>query len=632
MTPTWLYKKLLKESYKVPILPALLISSGLPNSGKSEAVKMLLNLPETPPPGFSHYEHIATGLSPNSSIQAGKVDENSLYYYGFLAGLKKNLISRAKCVAAVTDDYTKNAFNDEMLDSHLLNTLKHLQVIYKPTTEAETASNSLQQIKGLMEGAGLIKVWDLSFNSFVQQFIRCFSGHLYNSYMWLFTDIERDKPQLHMPINKANINTRSSRLEYLVRCSKVICDLNSKRKNACTIFAKCDDEEQHSDIEAMQKEYQSAAPQLGVDDLINEEIIPVNFSKIDRFFLLQQLKQQIIQKPQDIPLSHIFLRGALDLEKSIFMRHDDLKFKAIKCKMDDESFEEFCRYFTSFGSILDVSLINEDCDIVIIKPNEFLLCLEKASSPQNIQNNDSLLKYGIITEKLAFSLFGKEGDMFLKVLDAAHIVINVTGRCSHEYSHCGACYYMPSVRKVKDKTRYNPKAIQLVRSIRYPSINMEVILGKYLLDKIPNAFLQPYEMDNVTRISTLHDNMEAFIEVVYQGGVIELLVESAEHTIALFLVESIIDVCQEITKGVSKRYGQPQYHFAVLCAEEKHDFAYDFSRKRHILPDDEFCDHCQQKHLDKDVALWIEALQKVSQQTAYYAILLTYCRNQFQMS
>lgn len=605
------------------------MSSGLPNSGKSEAVKKLLNLPETPPPGFSHYECTVTGLSPDSSIEAGKVDKNGLYYYGFLAGFKKNLASGNKHVAAVIDDHTMNMFDDRMLESHFFNTLKQLQVNYEPTTEAKRDNNSLQQIKGLMEGAGLIKVWDLSFNSFAQQFIRCFSGHLYNSYMWLFTDAKRDEPQLHMPINEANFNMRRSRLEYLVRCSKMTCDLNSKRKNACTIFAKYESE-YCSGIEAMQIEYQSATPQLGVDDLINDEIIPVNFSEDDIFFL-QQLKQLIVQKtPEDIPLSHIFLRGALDLEKSIFMRRDQLKLKAAKCKMDDKSFEEFSRYFTSFGSILDVSLINEDCNIVIIKPDEFLLRLDKALSPQNIQNNDSLLKYGMITEELGFSLFGEEGNMFLKVLDAAHIVINVTDRCSCEYSRCGECYYMPSVRKVNDKTRYNPKAIQLVRSIRFPSVNMEVILGKYLLDKIPNAFLQPYEMDNVTRISI--DNTDAFIEVVYQGGVIELLVKSAEPTRVSSLVESIIEVCQEITKGASKRYGQPQYHFAVLCAEEKHDFAYDFSRKRHILPDDELCDQCQQKHLDKDVGLWIEALQKVRQETIFFVILLPYYRNQFQMS
>ena len=617
------------------MLPALLMCSGLPNSGKSEAVNKLLNLPlnlpEKPPTGFSHYESIATGLSPNSSLQAGKVDENGLYYYGFLSALKKNLVFRGKRVNEVIDDPKEDKFNDEMLDFHLHNILNHLKDAYKPFTEAGIANNSSQQIKGLMKGAGLIKVWDVSFNSFAQQFIRCFSGHLSNSYMWLFTDAERDKPQLHMPLNEANIKMRRSRLEYFVRCSKMTCDLKSKRKNACTIFAKCEDEKQRSDIEAMQKEYRSAAPQLGVDDLINEEI--VNFSKTDNSFLLQQLKQQIMQKPEDIPLSHIFLRGALDLVKSVFITHDQLKLKAAMCKMDSESLQKFCQYFTSFGSILDVSLINEDCDIVIIKPNEFLLSLEKALNPKNIQNNDDLLKHGIITDELAFSLFGKEGDMFLKVLEAAHIVINVTGRCSREYSHCGVCFYMPSVKNVKDKIHYNLKAIQLVRSIRYPSVNMEAILGKHLLAKIPNTFLQPYEMDNVTRICTSHDNADAFIEIVYQGGVVELLVKSAEPTITTFLVENIIDVCQEITNSASKRYGQPQYHFAVLCAKEKHNFAYDFSRKRHILLDDKLCSHClQQKHLDKDVAIWTNALQKVSQQTTYYAILLPYCRNQFQMT
>ena len=597
------------------------MSSGLPNSGKSKAVQKLFDLQSKPQPGFSHYESIATGLSPSSKIEAGRVNDNSLHYYGFLCGLKRNLLVRTKDAEDFINDYTQEVFNDEVLKTHLHNILECLKDTYNPTIEAKTAKRGLKQIKGLMKGAGLIKVWDLSFNSMAYQFIRCFSGHLYNSYMWLFTDIERDRLKLHKPPTEVNAKMRRSRLEYLVSSSKMSSNIKTKRKNACTIFATYEGKEQPSvTITKLQKECLNAAPQLGVQDLINEEVIPINFDETDQFFLLAQLKQQITRDPNEIPLSYIFLRGALDLlvEQSIFIRRSQLILKARECNIDDEEgFVKFCKYFTSFGSILDISFINSMCDIIIIKPDKFLTTLDEVF---NKQDKGNLLTDGIITQDLAPKLFGKESNMYLEVLEAVGLITNVTHHSPSDYAHYDFCYYMPSFRKSEDNSRYNPFAIQLVRSVRYPSINMEVALSKNILDKLPNGILQPSNKDNMTQLHFIQDDLDTTITIVYQGGVIEFLVKSSDMAAIPLYVETIIDVCKVIAEDCNfKRYGKPQYHFAVLCAEDKNESAYNFSRQRHILPDDEPCRACvHKKHHNEHTMAWINALIKVSQPITYY--------------
>ena len=627
VTPTWLSKKICKQSHTVSVLPALLMSGGLPNSGKSEAIQLLMKLTSIPPPGFSHYESIATGLTSNSPIQAQRVDDDHLYYYGFYSGFRKILAIGSKWAHDFRlDAEQENKFKNSKLQQHLFNIMECLKKTMQPT-----GSIGLKKMKNIMKGTGLIKVWDLTFNSITLQFLNKFSGHLYNSYMWLFIDIERDRPQLHRPISpeEGNTNMRRSRLEYLVRSSRLSSCFEKERRDTSLIFAMHSDirpksqgdqrrgqkqkqKSQSDQLTKLQRECLYIAPQLGVQSLINENITPINFTKTKRSYLLNCLKQQITRphnESNDIPLSYIFLRGALDLEESIFLTHDQIKNMAMECDIGEESFKEFCRFFTSFGSILDVSFINPCCKVVIIKPNKFLATLSKAFNPNEIRKEKSALQMdGIITEELAHTLFGEEKDMFLKVLEATDLIANVTDRC---LKYTGHCYYMPSVRQSKEQLHYNQKAIHLVRSVCYPSVNMEVALSKYLLGKIPEVMIEPSEMDNITCIRFIHNNINGLIKIVYQGDVIEFVIESEDSDIFLHFVNSIIDGCREIAEQNGNQLRKPNYHFGILCTKDNLQFAYNISRKRHILPVEELCDHCvENTSLTK---IWNEALRKVSQ-------------------
>ena len=589
----------------VQILPALLLCGGLPDSGKSKVIERIFGSSPKLLPGFHYYKYVAKGLLQDTSIETTETTNPDFYNYGFLCGLKQKFAQESEEIGKFSYDSLECTFNDPALDKHLKETIEYLK------KEAEQ-----NEMKQMIKGAGLINVWELTINSTTLHFLHCFSGHLYNSYTWLFTDIERDRQILHKPPSaiKGNTKLRKSRLEYLLCSSQLSSKAGGNRKNVCAIFAKhANPENVPIETKKLRKECQNAKNQLGVQNLVNDEIIAVDFSDCNnKADLSVHLKQTIQTAPIEIPLSSMFFRGALYLEKSIFMHRNELKKKAMKCHIGESAFNEFCRCFTSFGSILDVSLVNPDCNIVIIKPDEFLSKLDKAFNPEN--TDDKLWIEGIITETSVVTLFGKEGNTFIEVLEAVGLVTDVTNRCSSEYADCSLCFYMPSIRKHNEILDYNQKSIQLKTSIRFPSVNLVIAITKHLLKNIPNSWLQPTENSNVTQICSEDDDVKTVIEIIYQGGVIEFIVDSPTA------VETIIHGCEEIAKRIqSKRFGDPRYHFAVRCAKDTHLVAHNFSRKEHILPDDDLCDTCLQVEHPNTKA-WINALNEVPEH--YYDFLL----------
>ena len=613
-----------QKTYKVPVLPALLMSGGLPYSGKSEAIQKLFNLQSKPPPGFSCYEAFATGLTTNSTIEAWSCSELELCYDGCLSGIKRNLALEDKPVHKCNfiNDYNTTSFEDLKLEHHL-----HKSIAWMSANEAKRE----KERKGLKQGAGFIKVWDLTFNSIALQFILCFSGHLHNSYMWLFTDVDRDTKYLHKPPESSE-TMRQSRLEYLLHSSKLTSSLKQPRKDACTVFAKVksQDDETNLKLTKLQRECQNAAPQLGVEHLINERVKPINFANTRSHVLWKFLKQQIAKDYEEIPVSYIFLRGALASDNELlFMTRRDLKKMAMDCGIKEENFEHFCCFFTSFGSILDVHLINSDCDIVIINPDKFLSTLDHAFNPEKIKKEEALSTDGILTDDRASVFFGQNKHMYIKVLEAVGLATKVTGQCPSQYAKEDDCFYMPSVRKKEEVFTYHLEAVQLITSVHYPSLNLIVAITKYLLKSIPASTLHTSGESNITKISFKEDSVDIIIKIVYQGGVIEFLVETTNTRIVSSSVSKIIKGCQKIAEDCIRfqRFGKPQYKFAVLCAKDDLQIPYNFSRKHHILPDDEFCDRCVQKERPNEFTkAWSKELRNVCHNTynTYFNIFLNY--------
>ena len=295
VTPEWLYRIIYEQKHKVPVVPALLMIGGLVKEAKSDLVERFVNIKEERPHGFAHYEITTSGLSLNKFLEAKRIDSTEFYGSSFLSCLNKILMHG---VNENGDSIEGGTCKDVKLIKHLGDMVKKIRETFKPAEQRKQAS--LTEI-AKMETECLIKVWDLTFNSIAYQFLHCFAGHLHNSYMWLFAE---DSHELHKPpqLQSKEGIIRRSRLEYFLRASKLssCIEENEKRKKVCKIFAN------QKNMKKLETEYLHAASQLGVQDYVDGQIISINFDETDRLVLLDHLKQQIREIPDEIPLSYFF--------------------------------------------------------------------------------------------------------------------------------------------------------------------------------------------------------------------------------------------------------------------------------------------------------------------------------------
>ena len=109
---------------------------------------------------------------------------------------------------------------------------------------------------------------------------------------------------------------------------------------------------------------------------------------------------------EDTPIAWIFLHSLFYRFDWIFIAQDDLKIMADKCKMDDESLKGFCKFYMSFGSIFDLSLINPKHQFVIVKPITFLKKLGTLLNPsEKLRKRHSTVEFGIFPEAVCLEIF-----------------------------------------------------------------------------------------------------------------------------------------------------------------------------------------------------------------------------------
>jgi hypothetical protein len=262
-------------------------------------------------------------------------------------------------------------------------------------------------------------------------------------------------------------------------------------------------------------------------------------------------------------------------------------------------------------------------DIIIVKPEQFLTTLDQAFNFENIEN-DLVAHKGILTNDKAKSLFGDDYQMFMDVLEAVGLT---TGIAKGQYapslpSQNGKCFYIPSLRMQGEEIFFSPRRIQLVTSMRYPSISLIVALTRHLLDTIPNSQLILAVDRNKTRITT----PESEVEIFFHGDVIEFSILQKDET---FILE-IVKACKRLSNALSQnRYGEAKFYFAVIC--EKHDnyIGFNFYRKRHILPFDEpsdelddQLDNCDKCKLTGHMQKWSTVIKKVESEVYRLIILI----------
>ena len=635
---------------KAKVKPVLLSFSGLPDSGKSDAVDCLrkkyidksvlqsirrVTHPEAE--GITFYEIVAASLNAVENLIISEFTTESSFAPVILSAFK-SFLPEGEVIPF--DDPSKaslsniSEFGRPDLD-------EHLRFIYQYLSQQDFIIADLQQsdeetkkketkkaqflLKSLPEGIAIVNVWDVTISEPVRHFLAALQGHLYNHHMWLFLDLERNFNSLHKPPEIGNDSSLfmkwRPRLHYLLRSCKMSEDKEKERRRVCTIFAthKAQSKsELNEKAKILEDSVRPTAKQIGVSSLLEEKIETLNLEiHDDSQHLYQKFLHIIMETPfEDIPIGWIFLCSLFYRFDQICIARKDLKMMADKCGMNDESLREFCKFYMSFGSIFDLSLINPNYQFVIVKPISFLKKLGTLLNP----SGDTLQKYptiafGIVPKVACSDLFGALFSVYTEALISLDLAVEVAKHNlelpNEQLAIVGNIfYYIPLTRAKALITTPHPESIHVITSINTPHIFKQAAFIKYFLQLLPKFKLVPSEKHNQTILND--PSTGTTVTLVSHSPAISLYLSKSDEQ----LCSCIVQAYEKIAKNARSQGAIIKYKFVKICAENGlSDVQSIPSSHYHILPDDKLCNKCNETSTEKDAKLlevWNKALIKVS--------------------
>ena len=629
------------------VKPILISFSGLPDSGKSAAIDCLrrkyvdksvfqgirkISHPEAE--GITFYEFVAASLSVVKNLIIGEFTTESSFVPAILSAFKKSFLAEGEVL--LFDDPSKtmlskiSKFCQPDLDEHLCFIYHCLSKQNFMVTDLQQQSNEERNKaqflqKSLPEGIAIVNVWDVTISESVRHFLAALQGHLYNHHMWLFLDLERDLDSLHKPPEIKNDSSLfvkwRPRLHYLLRSCMISEDKEKERRRVCTIFAmhKAQSKsELNEKAKILEEKVRPVAKQVGVSSLLSEKIETLNLDVQDDSQRLYQKFQLIISETsfEDIPIAWIFLRSMFYRFDRIFIPREDLKIMAEKCGMDDESLKKFCKFYMSFGSVFDLSLINPTYQYVILKPISFLKNkLDTLLKPdENTLQKYPTIASGIVPEATCLELFDGHFYAYMQALISFDLAVEVTkynlelpdGQLDDIVS-----YYIPLTRAKALNTTPDPKSIHVITSINTPHIFKQVAFIKYFLQQLlPQFKLVPSKKFNETIIKD--PSTGTTVTLVSHGPAMRLHLSKPDEQ----LCSCIVQAYEKIAENAKTQNITVEYKFVKICAEKNlKDVQSIPSSQYHILPDDKLCTKCNETSTEEDAKLleaWNKALTKVS--------------------
>ena len=649
---------IMNSENKVKIRPILLAVTGLPDSGDSDAISHLLKYHAEKSPylpmsrksyspkeakSITYYELVAVGVH---RLQIVEVTSEFSCSFGIMSAFKKKITENSQLLKPTAihvagkkqGSASQSFFNeDPSLERHLEYLFQNLSQFEYLNDEAKESNLTPEEkefanhIRKLPSGTSLINIWNISINTTTLSCLTALSGYLYRSNTWAFLDIERDMDKLDQPPEphhgELQITKWRPRLHYLLRVGKMShgSENGADREGCCTVFARHDENfngNLKAKVKELEKDIKEAAKKIGVADLFESKVQPINFSQSSSFpddqsqHLYQKLHQLICETPyKEVPLSWLFLRSLFYQQREkIIISKSALKAKAGCCGIDEAAFEEFCQFYASFGSIIDFTLINPDHNLIVLSPIEFLRTLDRILQP----NEESFLwkhpmtEMGIVSERLCNILFEVECSDYMDALISFGLAVKVTS-CIQDKENVlqldkslrtEAIYFVPQLRKRKSTIRsVDPNAVYFVTSIDSPTVNKETQFVKHMLALHPTAVLIP-----------CHERNKTIIHDVDTGTTITMVSFSPATMISISnpidkVHESVVRACHEIAQSTKAL----KYKFVIICAKRNKTISPSsiLSCCCHVLPNEELeCDGCTSKV--KNLKAWNNALQKVS--------------------
>ena len=643
---------ILNQSNKTKIRPVLLSLGGIPKSGKTKALSHLLKhyvdrntvQPMTPVPmkekfERAYYELVATGFYSQRNVTITEVPKESSCAFGILSALRNELMANGKVPLFNPQMEPLRNFEDDEFNENL-HYMFHYLCEYEYTPKGNEVTNEklefMQYLNLILpEGIGLVNIWDIAFNKTVLHCLSSLRGLLYNSRMWLFLDMERDLENLDKPPEFLKEKSRAAasnrgrvdrsvlmkwrpRLHYLLLSSRMTESMDDgPRKCTCTIFAKhtgsCHELKQK--VIELEDKVKQVSKLIGVSSLIEPkiEVIDIKDSGISgdsSRHLFQKLQQVIDGTPyEDVPLSWVFLRSLFYRSKKIFISKLELKTKAKECGMDDDSLTKFCKFYTSFGSIFDLSLISPEYLYVIVKPIRFLTSLDGLlHAEDSICRQYPTLVNGIIPQKACEKLLGENWSVFMEALVSVSLATRVSSSqldiVNLDSDH--AYYYVPLSHKGDLIMEADPTAVHLITSINTPHVFKQATFAKYVLESLPESKLVPCNNVNETIIKECSTG--TIITLVSHSPAVKIFISKASPKVCSLIVKAYNEIAETCKIGTTK------YKFVTVCAKSGFPNVQDIpSCQYHVLPNDTLCYDCViAGRVNDQLKAWNKALKEVS--------------------
>ena len=623
------------ETITTRIHPILLSFNGLKeNSGKNEALDHLLKeyvkKSKLPPmtkisgkleaEGISYFELVVAGFL--REISVSEVSKESSCAFGIISAFKQKMSptngsqtpekTRIPIFDSTSLQGCKVIFDDAQLDDHFSKTFEYLG------GETQDQKKDIATLYNMLpEGIALVNIWNIDINEVVQHFLQALRGHLYNSHIWFIFDTEDNEFLDDTPAEgRQDLTKYRSRLEYSLRSGRM-CEANGeKRKDCITVFAKYSDERQKNSIPQIEKKIRQKAKHVGISSLLEPSIQPINLNGCgitddSSFHLYWKFLHMVYNKPYvDIPVSWVFLRSLFYRSDEKFISKAMLLEKAKKCNMSDESLEKFCKFYTSFGSIFDLTLIDRNYKYVIVKPIGFLKSLSTLLSPSDeLYEEHPSLKYGIVSEMTLRKLFNERWDAYIEALVSLNLATKIKNESLEvlDVDENSSYFFVPLSRKSSSTPlNIDSSSVYLVTTLDTPHIRKQALFVHHLLELIPGSKLVNC-CDKIT-VAVKDVTNDTTITMVSSNPFTQFKVSPQDNNQAsLKIVEAIhrIFTCYEKS--------EVKYQYVVPCAmmgcEQMSTRLLLKNAPHHILPYDMHCDACNKA--GKINHTWNEALKQV---------------------
>ena len=629
VSPTYFKGVIMEREVSLAIF--LLIVNGLPFCHKSDAINegFLSDYDaneQRPKHGLSFYEfasdeHVKSGPSFKPGLRYTKISSKNCYLRAMNAGMAQ-VAADAGAIRVQYEGDESQALLPQNLKFKNNNLNDHFRKMFLQLKDKKNAIDTWG-----IQGFVLFNLWDIGHNRTIYHFLPALHGHLHRSYSWLFFDLHRDSQDLYKPLG--DHMKHRPRLHYLIRSAKL--NLPAEKK-VCSMFAMIPDEDKADDakvvdeISKVKRDFESTAAQIGVSKIIDfDDVTPLQPSTEKCKPVIQQkmdaLISQELRNRYNIPFSFIFLRNLYYKDDSVvYIKKEEVKMVAEELCIVGDKFKEFCKFFTSCGSIIDVSLIDEESEYIVMKPSKFLEEIDKLFHTRD----QMLADKGILTLATAERLFGSHADAYTKILVSFSLAVELQDdqikiRNPDQNTGNNKVWYLPDIRctSPRHETRIvRPNVLRLLRSYNSSPGHLQASFVTHFLkiNKKSRVCVEDRTPANVTRIEAFDkDEHSVKFEVIYFGIALEFDISVANEEI----FSQIIGTCHKIMELDL----ETNYNFTMLCSKDPSDTdpKYELMRDRHLLPFDKtLCDKCKKNKRDEDevLSMWNKVVA-VSQNDFY---------------